>query len=441
MPKKNERKPLSKLTTSWVGRNTRLASTATKVLGKLAKGSMQKLIQTAENSDLGQVVKVVVQEKIAEDIADTLSELKGLAMKAGQIMSYLDFTLPEGAREILSKLQDSTTPMEPHVVEEIIEKELGKKPQEIFGEWLPKPFAAASIGQVHLAKLKDGTEVAVKVQYPEIDRSIETDLKNVKIIDLMASTIFRHQDKGAVLSELRERLLEECDYTFEAKNQEKFKNLYRDNSNVIIPEVFREYSSKRVLTTRFYKAKRFKDFQISATQQEKNKAAEIIWDFAFESIFKHHLFNADPHPGNYLFTDEGQVVFLDFGCVKSFDEALIDHWKEMAKATLAGDKSRLKDLLIEGRIVPKPESFDFDYHYHMMRALYTPWREDVEFRFTHEFVQKTIEDLVAKNPNKFKMNLPKDWVFVNRLQWGLHSVLAMLGANSNWHRRILPLLK
>ncbi len=438
---KSKRSPFANLPSSWLGRNTRLLGLAAKIARKLASGSFQQLLNKSGEKGLAAVLDLTTQEGLADDLTAALGAMKGLAMKAGQVMSYVDFALPEKAREILGALQDSVVPMPPDVVEDIIKRELGRTPSSLFSEWSPVPIAAASIGQVHLAKLQDGTPLAIKIQYPEIEKTIQIDLGNLKIFDVLGYGIFRHQDKGAVLEEFKERLLEECNYEFEAKNQEKFKQLYQENSQVIIPDIFHEFSTKRVLTSRYYPAKRFKEFLSSSSQEQRNRAGEIIWSFAFESIFKHGLFNADPHPGNYLFTDNGEVVFLDFGCVKSFDREFISDWKEMAVATLEGDQQKLKALLIKKRISPRPNLYDFEYHYHMMRELYLPWREDKTFCFTHEFVAKTIQDLVIKNPNKFTTNMPRDWVFVNRLQWGLYSVLAMLNAQSNWHRRLMPLIQ
>jgi len=433
----DEPKGLKSLATSWLSRTARQSGMAAGAAARLAAGQLGKL---ASGKGASLAVDPATQQAIAKRVAATLGEMKGLAMKAGQVASYLDFAMPQAAREALAGLQDSTPPMTPEVIDRVVTAELGKPPKELFAEWAERPFAAASIGQVHRARTRDGLDVAVKVQYPGIAQAIEADLKSAGALQALGSVVLRHQDHGAIYEELRERLLEECDYRVEARNQEEFRRLYADRADMVIPEVVPALSATRVLTTRFAPGKRFAEFAATASQEERDRAGEAIWDFAMVSIFRHGLFNADPHPGNYLFAP-GQVVFLDFGCVKRYAPSFIAQWKRLCLACTFGDRATFDRCVVELGFAPDPAKYDFDYHYRMTRAIYEPWLKDEPYLFTEAFVARTWRTLVVDNPNKFRMNLPRDFLFVNRVQWGVYSVLATLRAVSNWRRRLLPVVE
>ena len=428
-------KVLHALETSWLSRSLRASAAGAGMAARWAGGTAQRLVSSSEASER---LRAVTQAAMAKRLAESLGQLKGLAMKAGQVASYMDFALPDAARAALAGLQDSTPPMAPAVVEKVVTEELGRPPRELFSDWSDRPIAAASIGQVHRARLPDGTDVAVKVQYPGIARTFESDLASASLLDTLGSAVARGQEKGTLLAELRERLLEECDYLIEARHQEEFRRLFADRDDLFVPAVFPAFSSRRVLTSRFVDGQRFAAFAAGASQAEKNRAGEAIWDAAMGSIFVHGVFNADPHPGNYLFV-EGKVALLDFGCVKRFEPAFLDRWRRLCLAGTVGDRATFDRLVVEIGFAPDPSNYDFDYHYRMTRTIYEPWIAE-RFRFTPEFVASTWRALVVDNPNKFRLNLPRDFLFVNRIQWGLFSVLAALGAESSWRRRFLPLL-
>ena len=431
------REGIQKINGSWASRTLRASSTSAKVAMRLAGSSLKQLVAGHEKAI---EIKEATQALIAEELLQSLGEMKGLLMKMGQMISYMDFAMPAEARRVLSQLQDKTTAMAPALVDQVFLDERGARPEEIFEHWTSTPFAAASIGQVHRARTKEGIDVAVKVQYPGITRTIETDLVNARVFDKLGSVLFRGQDKGAFLAELKDRLLEECDYEREAASQMHFAELFSDDPDILIPRVLAELSTKRILTTELIDGKRFSRFVEESTQEQRNRAGEIIYRMAFTSIFSHHVFNCDPHPGNYLFCDDGRVAFLDFGCVKHFGDEMVEIWRTYAQAVLHGDKERAKEYVIKMGLAPDPDRYDFEYHHKVMLKLYEPWRTDGPFRFNQHFVSMTWRDFVVENPNKFKTNMPRDWVFANRLQWGLYSVLAELGAESNWSASIWQLL-
>jgi predicted unusual protein kinase regulating ubiquinone biosynthesis (AarF/ABC1/UbiB family) len=195
-----------------------------------------------------------------------------------------------------------------------------------------------------------------------------------------------------------------------------------------------------VLTTDLVDGRRFQAFCDDSTQEQRNQAGAVISKFAFKSIFKYHAFNCDPHPGNYLFTRDGRVAFLDFGCVKAFEPEFVERWKRMIRSVLEQNHAAFKEAILALQLVPNPSKFDFEYHFKVMLYLYRPWLRDKPFRYTREYAAESTKVLVTENPNQFQTNIPRDFVFVNRLQWGLNSVLARLSAEANWRQSFLPLI-
>lgn len=427
---------LEKIGSSWSYRTIRSGMKAGALAAKLTGLSLRSLVASNEKADQ---LKKATQVALAKDVLTSVGALKGLLMKVAQMASYMDFALEPEAREILSELQHASQPMAPDVISRVVEKELGDEPGRIFKSWSKYPFAAASIGQVHRATLRDGTEVAVKVQYPQIVEALKADLANTALIDSIGAMLFRAQERGVVMEELRERFLEECDYTREAENMQEFSRMFEGRPAIRIPEVFPDYSTGRVLTMEYCEGKRFAEFLATATADEKNFAGEQIYDFAFEGIFKHGVFNCDPHPGNYLFTDDS-VVFLDFGCVKHYPRKHMDGWVKVAKTVLEQRRKGFRRMVTRMGFVPDPDRIDFEEAFEIMLVLYEPWLRDEPFAFNRHYVEKTWRAMITDNPAKFEINMPRDSIFTNRLQWGLYAVLADLGASSNWRRRHMPLL-
>ncbi|HVN63545.1 MAG TPA: AarF/ABC1/UbiB kinase family protein [Candidatus Binataceae bacterium] len=379
-------------------------------------------------------------EGVAQRMAESLGNLKGLMMKMGQMASYIDVALPPEVQQVLATLQDMSAAMAPAVVERVIREELGGPPAKIFAAWEPEPFAAASIGQVHRARLQDGRNVAVKVQYPGIASTFKADLRNFALMQTLSGFLYRGMDTAGAVAELEERFMEECDYSAEARNQVQFQSILSGRSDAMVPEVSPEFSTKRVLTTEFISGKRFAEFTAGASQEARNRAAATIYEVGFDSIFRHRVLNCDPHPGNYLFLDDGRIAFLDFGCVKHFSPELISNWRSLIRAALEGNRREFDRVSEQMGFVGRREGYDFDYQWKMFNYFYRPLHQSRPFRFTHDYVSESFELVFSGNPNQFKQNVPKDFVFVNRLQWGLNSVLASLDAEIDARSIMLPLL-
>ncbi|TNE91440.1 MAG: AarF/ABC1/UbiB kinase family protein [Deltaproteobacteria bacterium] len=415
-----KRDKLAGLTKSWAGRTFQTTRMAAGV-GKAAAGKLVRTALDREAQGEG------MDELSAEELAARMGQLKGLMMKFGQMASYLDGALPEQAQAAMAKLQADSQPLEWAVICAAIEAELGPL-DALFDHIDEEPTAAASIGQVHRAS-RDGQPVAVKVQYPGVADTLSIDLGNLRRYAFLG-TLGTAMSSNEMIGELAERMAEECDYRIEARRTERFRALWADTPGVRIPRVHAAASSERVLTTEWIEGQSFAEFAASATQEERDRAGQRIYDFAFRGIFEHGLLYADPHPGNYLFPGGDEVAFLDFGCVRVFDETFVENWKEIARAVMAGDQPRFERAFRAGGFATS-DRFDMDYQWKVMEYLYVPMKTP-GFRYSHEYVRQSYDLILWKNPNRFRTPMPGPWLLANRLQWGMNSVLAALGAGGDW---------
>ena len=420
---------LPKINGSWVSRSLRASSTAARIASRLAGSSLRSLVVSNARAN---EIKKATEIAMARELAETLGELKGLLMKVGQTASYVDFATPEHVRDVLRKLQDDTRPMSAGAVDAVFLESMGDTPDRIFASFSPRPFAAASIGQVHEATLSDGTRVAVKVQYPGIRRVLEADLRNLAAFERLAGVLFPARNAEALLDEFRARLLEECDYVHEAESQEAFRRAFAGTPRVVIPRVHRDLSTERILTSDYVDGQSFASFASSTDQANRDRAGEVIFRVVFESIFQHGILNGDPHPGNYLFLSNGDIAFLDFGCVKRFPPRFLGLWRRMALAVSADRRAEADQMTRELGFVADAERFDYDAHYQLTRDLYEPWISETPFRFNPHFVERTWRATMVENPNRTRIELPPDLVLVQRMMLGLFSVLADLEARADY---------
>ena len=407
------RERLKSLTASWAGRTL----AAGKVAAHLGKAAATKAVGAGDDGALG------------ETLADELDRMKGLAMKVGQMASYLEGSLPPAAQQGLARLQQGGTSLPPEQVRAAIEAALGAPVSDLFDTFDDEPLASASVAQVHRASL-GGLALAVKVQHPGIAETFEVDLGNLRRLGRLA-TLGSDLDAREVIGELRERLREECDFVAEADHQRRFAALWAADRRYRIPEVLPERSARTVLTTTFLEGRRFDGFRAGSTQEERNRAGARLFELAFGSIFRHRVLHGDPHPGNFLFPEDGALGVLDFGCVRWFDADFVATWKRLAWVILDGRRAELPEAMVATGLVLDPDRYDFDYHWEVMRYLYEPFLSS-DFRYTHDYVQRSWSILAWSNPNLRRTRMPPEWVLTNRLQWGLNSVLALLGAEGDF---------
>jgi len=373
------------------------------------------------------------KEIAAQKAAEVLGTLRGLAAKAGQMASYVDGMIPEAQRETYEKamrgLRSAAPTSSPAAIRSVVEEELRAPIDKLFVEWEEKPFASASIGQVHRARLEDGREVAVKVQHPGIAKAVESDLDNADVLGGMASLLGpKELDPKAVLAELRERFMEELDYVLEADRQEAFAALHRDDPEIRIPEIIRARSAKRVLTSTLASGKEL-DEAGKADQALRERYATTLWRFVFKGNLVGGMFNADPHPGNYLFQDDGTIVFLDFGCVQPIvgdrlELARTLHLAAMRRDEAAFGEMAKKLLNTNGGVY---EKMAIQYSRRCFEPLFSS-----PYKITRPYVASLVEgvkemkeSVLAKENGNF-VQLPPGMLFINRLQFGFYSVLARL---------------
>jgi predicted unusual protein kinase regulating ubiquinone biosynthesis (AarF/ABC1/UbiB family) len=374
----------------------------------------------------------------AQLITSTMGEMKGVLMKLGQMVSFVSDGIPAEYQKALSSLQASAPPMSFPLIRDVAEHDLGKSLERAFARFDEKPLASASIGQVHRARLASGEDVAVKIQYPGVAEALRADLSNVGMLYRMVALMYPALDPKPVVEELRSRFMEELDYKREAANQQGFADRFKGSPHVHIPALYSASCSERVLTSEFVAGRRFADI-LGDSEANRNHYAEIIYRFVFQSIIEHGAFNGDPHPGNYIFDTEGEVVtFLDFGCVKYFPDGMMTNWRALVISHLEGRKTDFRALLIELGFITEATKLDTELLYDYFRYFYEPFAEDRVFAFTAEYNAQSLK-MVFSPEGRFagltkQVNMPPDFAFVNRIQWGIWSMLAKLGATGNWYR-------
>lgn len=371
-----------------------------------------------------------------------LGALKGPVMKFGQMASYLTEDLPRPVQRALRPLQQRSPPLAPAVVRQTVENALRRPLSEIFAEWHDTPIAAASVSQLHLARLPNGTWVVVKVRYPGLLRAVKSDFFLLRCFAPLLHGLWGLPNARELLGELEELITTECDFQKAGAYQEEFRRAFAEDPDMIVPRVYTDLTTADVLTMDYIEGQTYEEFKATATPDNKNRAAEIVWRMAAVSINRHGLYNADPHPGNYLFVD-GKVAFLDFGFTKRFSPAFLALWKEQSLAGCAADFERFRDVNRRLGYERPGRSMDHRAMYDTYRrVVYQAWMDDRPFRFTREFVRKEIRSLLAlQRGSRGALRMPVEFVAILRLLWGQHAVLADLGAESNWHRIVFPLLK
>ncbi len=376
--------------------------------------------------------------RTAEQVVDTLGNMKGALMKIGQMASFLDQGMPEHVRETLAQLQADAPPMSTDLVDRVVLDELGAVPSEVFAEFDPDPIAAASIGQVHRAITREGVAVAVKVQYPGVDEAIQSDLANADAIFIGLQTLFPGLDPDSIADELRARITEELDYHTEASNQQLFADYYRDHPFISVPDVLPAYSSRAVLTTTLAEGVPFAEM-LGWGQDQRNLAAETIYRFAFGSIYQLGAFNGDPHPGNYLFRPDGHVTFLDFGLVKRFDEQALSGFKALLNAMVFEPDAAQFRAQVEALGLLKPDQpFADDEVVVYFGHFYDFVRSDGPYTISNEYAAATVRHIF--NPSgrfaeiRRSANVPPDFVITQRINLGLLALFGQLNATANWRR-------
>lgn len=383
--------------------------------------------------------------RTAEDVARELGEMKGVLMKAGQLISFIAEALPEEAQAALATLQADATPMSPSLAAGVIQTELGAPPEQVFLDWSDLPVAAASIGQVHRAITPDGREVAVKVQYPGVHEAIDSDLDAAEAMYAMFSAMMlKGLDAKGLVDELRARMREELDYRIEARNLHEFGQKFSGHPWARIPTLIPEFSSEAVLTTEWVDGMNFDQFRTTASADTRQRAAEVIWRFAQHSIMRNGIFNGDPHPGNYRFHHDGSVTFLDFGLVKRWSPGEWESlWPSLDAMIIHRDPERLARAMVESRFLPERHSVDPQLLFEYVSSPYTPYLTDT-FTFTRDWTRDTLGRIFdVQGPHQQvieTLNMPPSFVILDRVVWGVSAILGKLEAHGPWRAMLMEYL-
>jgi predicted unusual protein kinase regulating ubiquinone biosynthesis (AarF/ABC1/UbiB family) len=376
----------------------------------------------------------------AERAAEVLGTMRGLAAKIGQMASYVDGMVPDGQRESFEKalrtLRAAAPTSSPTSIRRAIEAELGAPLSELFAHFDDAPIASASIGQVHAARLHDGRNVAVKVQHPGIRKAVSSDLDNAGLLESLVGHLgVRKLGSSEAIAELRERFLEELDYRLEAASQTRFSAIHAGDPTIRIPAVIADRSAEGVLTTELVQGVGL-DEAASGSEAERRAYAETLWRFVFKGNLIGGCFNADPHPGNFIFQGDGQIAFLDFGCVQPILGERLEHARELHAAALRRDEAafrRFAAMILKTR-GGRYEELATAYSRRCFEPVFAS-----PFRIDRAYTKSLVDALRAMTTDVLTgkselVPLPPGMLFMNRLQFGFYSVLASLDVEVDYAR-------
>jgi len=392
-----------------------------------ARSDTAKQIRTTEN-----LIKNAVR------IVETLGELKGAAMKVGQMLSLHEGLLPAEVAEVLRALQREAPRVPSEVMRFEVEGSLGGKIDELFESFDEEAFAAASIGQVHLARLEDGRRVAVKVQYPAIDQIIKADLGNLRTLFRAIFSMITDVDFEPIWIEVRDRLLEELDYQHEAANMRRMAELHRDVPGIVIPGVIDERSSDRVLTMEFLEGIRPDDACSDRYSQEKKDLwGSGLFEFQIRGLFAHAFLHADPNLANFAFLEDGRIIVYDFGCVKSVPDAVREGFAKLFLTVREGRHEEVPRVLLELGVYKEgasrtPLTLELTEPY--VEIFGQILRDHPPYRFGEDtdFYDKLFALGMANWSSAMDIAFPEDIIFIDRSLSGHFGNLARLHATGPW---------
>ncbi|MBK7863539.1 MAG: helix-turn-helix domain-containing protein [Archangiaceae bacterium] len=413
--------------TGWLERQSETAIATALWLG------MKPLLRASEHSVAGRTRSALMRRYV-----QSVGKLKGLSMKLGQMLSYMDFAVPAADAEVLRALQTQSEPMPPFAVTRVFVEELGAPPASFFQSWSARPISAASLGQVHRATLPSGEDVAVKVQYPRMAEALAADLRSVRSLDSLWSMLVRGQQPGVFFAELAARFQEECNYVHEARWQKRFRELYERHPVIQVPREVPRLSTPRILTSAFVEGATLHDFVRDASEADRRRASLAITELYWGTVLRTGWLNTDPHPGNLIFPP-GKVAFVDFGRVQELSLPFVRKWKQIMRATLERKADTLLELCLQLGTIPHPERFVGPYLYTYMVGFYRPWLTPT-FRFTPDYLRRLWRVWVTENPNLLNAHYTAEMAFFSQLTFGVGSVLARLNVEVDYRTQFLDWL-
>lgn len=426
-------KTIDHIPTSKMQRATKLVSTGAKVGVNYLKYYGDKLTKTEDQA------RAKLNKSNAEDIYDGLKQLKGSALKVAQMLSMEKSILPQAYVEKFSLAQFSVPPLSPPLVIKTFKNYFGKHPNELYDTFNATSVNAASIGQVHIAE-KDGKKLAVKIQYPGVAESIASDLALVKPIAMSMFNI-KGKDSDKYFKEVEGKLIEETNYVLEVKQSKAIAKACAHIPNLLFPQYYEELSSERIITMDYMQGEHLSEFTAHNTNQElSNQLGQALWDFYMFQIHKLKKVHADPHPGNFLVSKDGQLIALDFGCMKTIPEDFYVPYFELAKQENINNKAYFVEKLYELEILRADDSKEeiafFTEMFHELLSLFTQPFHQETFDFSDAAFFGNISELgerYSKSTELRKMNGnrgSKHFIYINRTFFGLYNLMFDLKAQN-----------
>lgn len=360
----------------------------------------------------------------------TMGYLRGAVMKVGQMLASLPEVMPEEFADVLASLHFQAPPMHFALVREVFLDDFGKDPEEVFAYFERRAFAAASLGQVHRARLHSGREVAVKIQYPDIARTIRSDLRNLRIL---LQPMCMTKDWPYLLEKLAdlERMLElEADYCQEARFTNEVRELFTPEEQIVVPEVFEEYSSRRVLVTEFIPGCHLEEFLAAKPDQElRDRFTHLLTVATMRTLYRKRLLLADPNPGNYIFMKDGRLGLIDFGCTRILTKEEEKQQHEFEVAVMAGDQEEFDRMIAKACYFDDPNEIETDRLAVIGRSArwqMEPWLKEGLFDFgDRDFFRRGIDSTLELARKGYSRGTPT-WIWANRFILGARGMVYRL---------------
>jgi predicted unusual protein kinase regulating ubiquinone biosynthesis (AarF/ABC1/UbiB family) len=424
-------KEQNNIPTSKVERATKFVQTGAKIGGNYIKHYAKK----AFNPEL---TKEQLHEDNSKDVYETLSQLKGSALKVAQMLSQDKNMLPQAYVDKFTMAQYSAPPLSYPLVVKTFQKYFGKSPESMFDTFERNASNAASIGQVHKAT-KDGKVFAVKIQYPGVAESVSSDLKLVKPFALRLMNM-KEKDLDMYMDEVESKLIEETDYELELRRSNEISTQCAHITGLVFPAYYPEYSSKRILTMDWLEGLHMKEFLATNPSQEiRNQIGQLLWDFYDFQMHQLRTVHADPHPGNFLMRSNGSLGVIDFGCVKEIPEEFYNEYFKLLNKEVIQDKTELLKTFerlnfFDAEDTALQREIFFDLFCEMTHLLGLPFYSET-FDFSDDSYFKRIYDFgehisnVKEIKDARQARGSRHGIYINRTYFGLYNLLNQLGAN------------
>jgi aarF domain-containing kinase len=423
------------------GAGGRLARIGAAGAGILARTAVAAVRKAGAGPAAREAIDAATHEANALQIFDAMGRLKGAFLKVGQLLSQQSHSLPDAYVSRLAELQQQAPPMHGTLARLQLRNELGRPPGEVFAAFAREPFAAASLGQVHRARLASGEAVAVKIQYPGIERSITSDFAILRGLLRTAPLGDRRPALERAIEEVEQHLAQETDYRREADSLEELGGLLEEVPGIRVPQVFRELSTRRVLTLEYLEGRHAAEWlRTGPSQEDRDREAERLLDLFFRQTLVFGLLHADPHPGNFLFLPGGGIGVLDFGCVKRFTPEFVSNHRRLLQIPVDDEAALVACYGEIGLFDPAadPAGEQRRLLLAMQRLDAAKYHREERFDFGDA---GSLRAFTALLQDLLRAGLAQpDFILYIRTKLGIYSLLHQLGARVDCRRIVTPYL-